>query len=68
MGHSAESRMQVPLRGKPELPTIPSPTPMRISQKNQDSKSNMPPKLHFSASYKSKDLEANGVSIKRGTQ
>lgn len=29
-------------RGKPELPTIPSPTPMRISQKNQDSKSNMP--------------------------
>lgn len=38
---------------------------MRISQKNQNSKRNMPPKLHFRGSYKGKDLEANEVSIKR---
>ena len=42
-----------------------SPMPMRISRENQNSKRNMPPKLHFITSYKSKDLEANKVSIKR---
>ena len=42
-----------------------SPMPMRISRENQNSKRNMPPKLHFSACYKSKDLEANEVSIER---
>jgi len=52
-------------KGKLELPLIHSPMPMRISQENQNSKRNTPLKLHFSASYKSKDLEANEVSIKR---
>ena len=52
-------------KAKLELPMIHSPMPVRMSREKQNSKRNLPPKLHFSTSYKSKNLEASRVSIKR---